>query len=193
MTSRRQTRNMQALFCLAVEPQKSAGVSPLRLFADSVTVAAIPPFQRASSPLRKHKRKAAQPHRSALDGAVEPAPLGAEAEEEEEIEIRTKERRSSASPDPAAQRMGRPARPQRAASLQHPLSASPAPDQLGAAFDIPTLPPPPFLATAASAPAGGMKVCVQCGTSQTPMWRQVNGLTYCNADGLRLKRKLGLL
>lgn len=27
----------------------------------------------------------------------------------------------------------------------------------------------------------------------TPMWRTVSGLTYCNADGLRLKRKLGLL
>lgn len=27
----------------------------------------------------------------------------------------------------------------------------------------------------------------------TPMWRTVSGMTYCNADGLRLKRKLGLL
>lgn len=29
--------------------------------------------------------------------------------------------------------------------------------------------------------------------ANTPMWRSVNGLTYCNADGLRLKRRLGLL
>lgn len=82
-------------------------------------------------------------------------------------------------------------RPQRAVAAQHP--PGPAPDQLAAAFEAPVLPPPPFLAAAAAAPAGAPKVCVQCGTMTTPMWRTVNGLTYCNADGLRLKRKLGLL
>ncbi|KAL4420246.1 hypothetical protein ABPG77_003425 [Micractinium sp. CCAP 211/92] len=37
------------------------------------------------------------------------------------------------------------------------------------------------------------KVCAECGTRTTPLWRTINGLTYCNADGLRMKRKLGML
>eukprot|EP00887_Chlorella_sp_A99_P005007 scaffold4.g5007.t1 len=37
------------------------------------------------------------------------------------------------------------------------------------------------------------KACATCGTRSTPMWRVISGQTYCNACGLRCKRRMGLL
>ncbi|KAL4420255.1 hypothetical protein ABPG77_003434 [Micractinium sp. CCAP 211/92] len=194
---------MQAILASSymLSPEALKAGPALQLVADATVmsfgVAAAPPsaFKRASSPLRKHKRKA-QPSRAALDVAdvaAEPAPLASSSSSDDDSlsEGSRKERRGSASPDISAQRSSRPVRLQRAVSAPHP--PGPAPDQLVAAFEAPVLPPPPFLAAATAAAAGAPKVCVQCGTMTTPMWRTVNGLTYCNADGLRLKRKLGLL
>ena len=39
-------------------------------------------------------------------------------------------------------------------------------------------------------PLGGQE-CRDCGTTQTPLWRQYLEVTYCNACGLRRKRADG--
>lgn len=36
-----------------------------------------------------------------------------------------------------------------------------------------------------------MQECEDCGTTQTPLWRQYEDSTYCNACGLRRKRADG--
>jgi hypothetical protein len=114
---------------------------------------------------RKHKRKAAQPHRSALDtGAEEPTTSESEGS-------RPKERRCSASP-PAVEQQARRSRPQRAVAANQaflppalPDYVAPAPEQLAAVFGGTTS--PPFLASMPA--AGAQKTCVQCGTSE---WRE---------------------
>ncbi|PRW44285.1 GATA factor SREP [Chlorella sorokiniana] len=180
----------------AAQPAKPPAAEQPAAF-DLLVSASSAPFQRASSPLRKHKRKAA-PQRAALDGV--PSTVTDDSGTESELESRaSKERRGSASPDPVvstASAAARSQRPQRAAAaaVQHaPAPAPLAPEDLAAVFDQPAAPAAPPAWLAAAAAPGAPKVCVQCGTTATPMWRQVNGLTYCNADGLRLKRKLGLL
>ncbi|KAI7840038.1 hypothetical protein COHA_006244 [Chlorella ohadii] len=187
-----------ALLAAEAKPLPPASSEQQPVAFDLLVTASSAPFQRASSPLRKHKRKAA-PQRAALDGV--PSAATDESGTESELESRaSKERRGSASPDPvmsSASAAARSQRPQRAAAalaVQHPLAPAPlAPEDLAAVFEQPAAPAAPPAWLAAVAAPGAPKVCVQCGTTATPMWRQVNGLTYCNADGLRLKRKLGLL
>lgn len=152
-----------------VSPQLPGGGDVNRPVAASVPLAGnkrhLDDFQAAASVPRSHRRKTQHPHRAPLDSEDSPSPLPSSF-------IRV------ARLSPAAE-----GRRQRTPDRIHHLHHKPAAGKSRAGAAV---------GAGIASPAAGTvtKECHDCHTLKTPMWRRVDGNTYCNACGLRRTRAM---